>query len=122
MPLAAASETGLLTQLEHALPTEVTAPRPPLAGSSTVVRQRLLLTLLFLGAVGLHRTWDLRSYTGESLARLSGRKRAYGYHYTEAFLSQVAYAGGAESLTDALAGGRRICGIPQRKHASRSSR
>jgi len=101
--LAAASETGLLTQLEHGLPTEMTAPRPPLAGSSAVVRQRLLLTLLFLGAVGLHRTWELRSYTGESLARLSGRRRAYGYHSTEAFLSQVAYAGGAESLTDALA-------------------
>lgn len=81
----------------------MTAPRPPLVGSSTVVRQRLLLTLLFLGAVGLHRTWDLRGYTRESLARLSGRKRAYGYHYTEAFLSQVAYAGGTESLTDALA-------------------
>jgi hypothetical protein len=100
---AAASETGLLTHLEKALPTEITSPRPPLAGSSTVVRQRLLLTLLFLGAIGLHRTWDLRGYTGESLARLSGRKRAYGYHYTEAFLSQVAHAGGAESLTDALA-------------------
>jgi len=101
--LAAATETGLLTQLEHALPTEMTAPRPPLAGSSATVRQRLLLTLLFLGTVGLHRAWDLRSYTGESLARLSGRKRAYGYRYTEAFLSQVAHAGGAESLTDALA-------------------
>ncbi len=101
--LAAATETGLLTQLEHALPTEMTAPRPPVAGSSATVRQRLLLTLLFLGTVGLHRAWDLRSYTGESLARLSGRKRAYGYRYTEAFLSQVAHAGGAESLTDALA-------------------
>jgi len=101
--LAAATETGLLTQLEKALPRETISARLPLAGSSAVVRRRLLLTLLFLGAVGLHRTWDLRSYTGKSLARLSGRKRAYGYHYTEAFLSQVAYAGGAESLTDSLA-------------------
>ncbi len=67
-----------------------------------MVRQRLLLTLLFLGAVGLHRTWDLRSYTGKTLARLTGRKRAYGYHYTEAFLSQVARAGCADGLTDAL--------------------
>jgi hypothetical protein len=74
-----------------------------LAGSSAVVRRRLLLTLLFLGAVGLHRTWDLRSYTGDGLALLSGRKRAYGYRYTEAFLSQVAHTDGAESLTDALA-------------------
>ena len=101
--LAAATETGLLTQLEKALPREPISARPPLASSSAVIHQRLLLTLLFLGAVGLHRTWDLRSYTGESLPRLSGRKRAYGYHYTEAFLSQVAHAGGAESLTDALA-------------------
>jgi hypothetical protein len=59
--------------------------------------------LLFLGAVGLHRTWDLRGYTGDGLARLSGRKRAYGYRYTEAFLSQVAHCDGAERLTDALA-------------------
>jgi hypothetical protein len=61
-----------------------------LAGSSAVVRRRLLLTLLFLGAVGLHRTWDLRSYTGDGLALLSGRKRAYGYRDTEAFLSRGA--------------------------------
>lgn len=81
----------------------MTSPHPPLAGSKAPVRQRLLLTLLFLGVVGLHRTWDLRSYTGEGLARLSGRKRAYGYRYTEAFLSQIAHAGCAESFTDALA-------------------
>jgi hypothetical protein len=67
------------------------------------VRQKLLLTLLFLGAVGLHRTWDLRGYTSDGLALLTGRKRAYGYRYTEAFLSQVADADGAERLTDALA-------------------
>ena len=101
--MAAVSETGLLTQLENALPRDVIPARPPLASSSAVVHQRLLLTLLFLGAAGLHRTWDLRSYTGEGLARLSGRNRAYGYRYTEAFLSQIAHAGGAESLTDALA-------------------
>jgi len=101
--LAAASETGLLTQLENALPTEAPSPCPPLAGSAAVVRRRLLLTLLFLGAVGLHGTWDLRGYTGDGLARLSGRKRAYGYRYTEVFLSQIASAGGAERLTDALA-------------------
>jgi hypothetical protein len=59
--------------------------------------------LLFLGAVGLRRTWDLRGYTSDGLALLSGRKRAYGYRYTEAFLSQIAHAGGAERLTDALA-------------------
>ena len=100
--LAAAAETGLLTQLEHALPP---APDPyclPLAGSPAV-RQRLMLTLLFLGAVGLQRTWDLRGYTADGLALLTGRTHAYGYRYTEAFLSQVARADGAERLTDALA-------------------
>jgi hypothetical protein len=101
--LAAATETGLLTQLEQALPTRPVPAHPPLGDSSAAVHQRLLLTLLFLGAVGLHRTWDLRSYTADGLALLTGRKRAYGYRYTEAFLSQVAHAGGAESLTDALA-------------------
>jgi hypothetical protein len=50
----------------------------------------LVLTLLFLGVVGLWRTWDLRGYTGEALALLSGRKRAYGYFHTERLLSQMA--------------------------------
>jgi hypothetical protein len=101
--LAAATETKLIADLCEALPTESTTTRPPLAGSSAALRQRLLLTLLFLGAVGLQRTWDLRGYTADGLALLTGRKQAYGYHYTEAFLSQVAYADGAERLTDALA-------------------
>ncbi len=63
----------------------------------------LVLTLLFLGVVGLRRTWDLRGYTGDALALLSGRKRAYGYFHTERLLSQMAQANGAETLTDALA-------------------
>ncbi len=103
--LAAVTETGLLTQLEQALPPPPVSPDPPclpLAGSA-MVRRRLLLTLLFLGAVGLHRTWDLRGYTADGLALLTGRTRAYGYRYTETFLSQVASADGAEHFTDALA-------------------
>jgi hypothetical protein len=99
--LAAATETGLLTQLEQALPPPDPA-RLPLAGSAAV-RRRLLLTLLFLGAVGLSRTWDLRGYTADGLALLTGRTQAYGYRYTEAFLSQVARADGAERWTSALA-------------------
>ncbi|MDP9381715.1 MAG: hypothetical protein M3Q29_16525 [Chloroflexota bacterium] len=67
-------------------------------------RQSLLLTLLFLPAVGLKRTHDLRGYTGEALTLLTGRMRAYSYRHTERFLSAVAGAGGAETLTDALAG------------------
>ena len=100
--LAAANETALIAHLAAALPAEQAQGRPPLMGSSAV-RQRLLLTLLFLGAVGLHRTWDLRGYTADGLALLTGRKQAYGYRYTEAFLSQVAHVEGAERLTDALA-------------------
>lgn len=37
------------------------------------------------------------------MALLTGRKRAYSYRYTEALLSQVAHADGAEGLTNALA-------------------
>jgi hypothetical protein len=111
--LAAATETGLLTQLEQALPPPPVPPAPaclPLAGSPAV-RRRLLLTLLFLGAVGLQRTWDLRGYTADGLALLTGRTRAYGYRYTEVFLSQAARADGAERFTDALA-----CWATQRWH------
>jgi hypothetical protein len=63
----------------------------------------LVRTLLFLGVVGLHRPWDLRSYTGDALSVLTGRLRAYGYFHTERFLAQVAQAGGAETFTDGLA-------------------
>ena len=62
----------------------------------------LLLTLLFLPAVGLKRTWDLRSYTGTMLALLTGRVWAYGYRYVERFLAEVALSVRAEQLTDAL--------------------
>ncbi len=54
----------------------------------------LARTLLFLGAVGLHRTWDLRGYTGAALALLSGRRRA-GYRHAERFLTEVAAGDGA---------------------------
>ena len=63
----------------------------------------LVLTLLFLGVVGLRRTWDLRGYTGGALALLSGRNRAYGYFHTERLLSQMARMNQAEPLTNALA-------------------
>jgi hypothetical protein len=74
-----------------------------LARLSCASRRMLVLTLLFLGVVGLRRTWDLRGYTGDALGLLSGRQRAYGYFHTERLLSQMAQANGAETLTDALA-------------------
>ena len=100
--LAAAHETGVVTALEQVLPTgEQAAPR--LAHTTSATRRQLLLTLLFLGAVGLRRCWDLRGYTGKALALLTSRRRAYGYCHSERFLAQVARAGGGELLTDALA-------------------
>src|SRR5258707_829287 len=93
----------IVEQIEQALASGTAPAHAPLGGSSAAVHQRLLLTLLFLGAVGLHRTWDLRGYTADGLALLTGRKRAYGYRYTETFLSQVAHFDGAERFTDALA-------------------
>jgi hypothetical protein len=89
--------------LEHAVPVCQARPSSRLAYSTKASRRRLLLTLLFLGTVGLRRTWDLRGYTGAALTLLTGRKRAYSYRHTERFLSEVAQAGGAEMLTDALA-------------------
>ncbi len=68
----------------------------------TTVRCQLL-TLLFLEAVGLRRTWDLRSYTGQALALLIGRRLAYGYRHTERFLAELAKTEADEHLTDALA-------------------
>jgi hypothetical protein len=61
------------------------------------------LTLLFLEAVWLRRTWDLRGYTGQALALLTGRHRAYGYRHTERFLAELASVGADAPLTEALA-------------------
>jgi len=101
--LAAAQETGLIETLDAVLPLASPTCPPRLAHSTRASRERLLLTLLFLGAVGLRRTWDLRGYTGAGLAVLTRRQRACGYRHTERFLSQVACARGDEPLTDALA-------------------
>src|SRR6266700_2177446 len=76
---------------------------PGLSPPNPVVVACLLLTLLFLPVAGLARTWDLRSYTGTMLARLSGRERAYSQRYTERFLARLAHAGAAECLTEVMA-------------------
>ncbi len=100
--LAAAQETGLVAALRAALPVALPADNHRRDYQTPASRQALVLTLLFLGAVGLRRTWDLRGYTGDALALLAGRGRPYGYRHVERFLAAVARAGGAETLTDGV--------------------
>ena len=80
------------------------APSLRLAHSQPATLRRQLLTLLFLEAVGLRRTWDLRGYTGTALALLTNRRLAYGYRSIERFLAELAQLGADEALTEALAG------------------
>jgi len=103
--LAAVQETELLSGLERALTSSLSTSGPSLrvARSQPVTLRCLLLTLLFLQAVGLRRTWDLRGYTGQALALLTGRHRAYGYRHTERCLAEVASVGADALLTEALA-------------------
>jgi hypothetical protein len=101
--LAAAHQTGLLARLTQALPLRSATAPARLARMLPATIQALLLTLLFLSAVGLRRTWDLRSYAGSALALLTGRPWAYGYRHVERYLAAIARAGGAETLTNPLA-------------------
>jgi hypothetical protein len=101
--LAAASETRLIRQLCEALPTDCPRARPPLAASSAALRQRLLLTLLFLGAVGVSRTWDLRGYTADGLALLDFTQAGVWISLHGSLFVAGGPLRGAERLTDALA-------------------
>jgi hypothetical protein len=100
--LAAANETGLLSEVETAMASCSPSKTPSLLTSSPHCLRQLLLTLLFLPLGSLHRTHDLRGYTGDALAVVTGRPRAYGYCHTERFLSQLAKANRSEGLTRAL--------------------
>jgi hypothetical protein len=100
--VAAVHETGLLAHLETAIAPCLTQTSHPQLSSSLRSPRSLLLTLLFLNAVGLRRTRDLRGYTDEALGLLTGRRRAYSYWHTERFLTHLANAGGAEGLTNTL--------------------
>lgn len=102
MLVAAAQETGLLAQLETALACCSSEQSGRIGRLCPASRQMLVLTLLFLGVVGLRRPWDLRGYTGDALALLTGRRRAYGYWHVERLLTQLAHAGAAEALTSVL--------------------
>jgi hypothetical protein len=88
--LAAATETTLITQLCEALPTESATERPPFGGQFGCSASEALthLTLSWGRRTAAHL--GSARYTADGLARLSGRKRAYGYRYTEAFLSRGA--------------------------------
>ncbi len=103
--LAATQETKLLSSLETALIPILSTVDPSLrVGRLQPTTFRcLLLTLLFLQAVGLKRTWDLRGYTGQALALLTDRGLAYGYRHTERFLAELASIGADAPLTEALA-------------------
>ena len=101
--LAAAHETELLSQLEEVLPMKPPSLPEPSPHHLFYPRRSLLLTLLFLPAVGLHRFWDLRSYTGQQLALLTGRPHPYSYRHTERFLLQLSAAQADQALTEALA-------------------
>ena len=102
--LAAAQQTALLPHLESALSSSLPPSHPSvrLARAQPTTVRCQLLTLLFLEAVGLQRTWDLRGYTGQALALLSGRRLAYGYRHTERFLAELAQVEAHEPLTQAL--------------------
>jgi hypothetical protein len=77
--LAAAHQTGLLEKLVTII-MEVADPLIPGLGSlNAAAVERLVRTLLFLPVAGLARPWDLRSYTGTMLARLSDRECCAGY-------------------------------------------
>jgi hypothetical protein len=90
-------ETVLTLKLSTATPTL------RIVRSQPATLRCQLLTLLFLETVGLRRTWDLRGYTGQALALLTGRHRAYGYRSTERFLAELASIGADAPLTEALA-------------------
>jgi hypothetical protein len=100
--LAGAHATGLVATLERAVATARARAGSRLAHHRPQTRCGLVRTLLFLRVVGLRRPWDLRGYSGEGLAVLSGRRQAYGYRTVARFLREVAAAGGAQTLTDAL--------------------
>ncbi len=103
--LVAAHETALLSQLEAAVlasQDNSKVPQPP-AQRLSQPQLNLLLTLVFLNAVGLQRPWDLRTYTGSELGLLTGRPQPYSYRHVERFLRILATANADEAFTAALA-------------------
>jgi hypothetical protein len=108
--LAAAHETGLISAFQMALPTA--APTTRFGRMGHAVLRALLLTLRFLPVAGLRRTWDLRSYTGDTLALLTGRGWAYGYRHVEHFLAGSPVPVPPLASPMRWPAGRRSSGIP----------
>src|SRR5579871_1674597 len=103
--LAAVQQTGLLSCLEAALSPDLLNANPTfrLSHSQPATRRRQVVTLLFLEAVGLQRIRDLRGYSGQALALLTGRPQAYSYRHMERLLAELASVGADTPLTQALA-------------------
>lgn len=103
--LAAAHETDFLRQLEAVLPLNRPSSNVPQSSPHCLFSRDLclLLTLLFLPAVGIYRLWELRSYTGRELALLTGQPYSYSYRHTERFLLQLSKLDGDQALTEILA-------------------
>jgi hypothetical protein len=101
--LAAAQQTGVLAKRSTTIQGVASSGFPNRLPLSLAVIDRLILTLLFLPVAGLARTWDLRTYTGTTLALVTGRGCAYSYAYVEQFLSRLAHSRTDECLTDTLA-------------------
>ena len=78
--------------------------RTPLLAATPKRRRSQLLTLLLLSAYGLRRPRDLRSYSGDALGLLAGRKLAYGYWSLERVLLALASRDGALRFTRTLGG------------------
>jgi len=93
-------ETNDETSLAH---QERPVPkRAPLLAATPKCRRSQLLTLLLLWAYGLRRPRDLRSYSGDALGLLAGRKLAYGYWSLERVLGSLASGDGALRFTGTL--------------------
>lgn len=101
--LAAAHQTGLRAELATTVQSVANSGCTNGLPLRRAVRERLMLTLLFLPVAGLVRTWDLRTSTGTMLARLSGRGCASSYAYVEQLLSRLARVGADENLRNAAA-------------------
>ena len=94
--LAAAQETELLSRLETALTSNLSTSDPSLRVAQSqpaTLRCSLAHTPLPAGCRTPDEPGICAGYTGQALALLTGRHRAYGYRHTERFLAELACVG-----------------------------